>query len=145
MHYTGSTRAKEILDNWATIDRNSQGDAGRVPPRAGGDGTDAHGCGGGMSGMITSTTNTIEGREMAEYRGIVTGEAILGTNIFRDIFAGIRDIVGGRSGAYEKALREAREIALARCRTKRRVWAPLPLSGSISIMKTSPQAAVPRC
>jgi uncharacterized protein YbjQ (UPF0145 family) len=62
--------------------------------------------------MITSTTNTIEGREITEYRGIVTGEAILGTNIFRDIFAGIRDIVGGRSGAYEKALREAREIAL---------------------------------
>lgn len=63
--------------------------------------------------MITSTTNTIEGREITEYRGIVTGEAILGTNIFRDIFAGIRDIVGGRSGAYEKALREAREIALS--------------------------------
>jgi uncharacterized protein YbjQ (UPF0145 family) len=78
-----------------------------------GNGTHAHGCGGGMSGMITSTTNSIEGREVAEYRGIVTGEAILGTNIFRDIFAGIRDIVGGRSGAYEKALREAREIALA--------------------------------
>ena len=63
--------------------------------------------------MITSTTNTIEGREIAEYRGIVTGEAILGTNIFRDFFAGIRDIVGGRSGAYEKALREARDIALS--------------------------------
>ena len=66
-----------------------------------------------MRSMITSTTNTIEGREITEYRGIVTGEAILGTNIFRDIFAGIRDIVGGRSGAYEKALREAREIALS--------------------------------
>ena len=63
--------------------------------------------------MITSTTNAIEGREIAEYKGIVTGEAILGTNIFRDIFAGIRDIVGGRSGSYEKSLREAREIALA--------------------------------
>lgn len=62
--------------------------------------------------MITSTTNAIEGREIVEYLGIVTGEAILGTNIFRDLFAGIRDIVGGRSGAYEKALREAREIAL---------------------------------
>ena len=63
--------------------------------------------------MITSTTNSIEGREIAEYKGIVTGEAILGTTIFRDIFAGIRDIVGGRSGSYEKSLREAREIALA--------------------------------
>jgi uncharacterized protein YbjQ (UPF0145 family) len=66
-----------------------------------------------MRSMITSTTNTIEGREIAEYRGIVTGEAILGTNIFRDIIAGIRDIVGGRAGSYEKALREAREIALS--------------------------------
>jgi len=62
--------------------------------------------------MIVSTTNTIEGRRIAEYKGVVTGEAILGANIFRDFFAGIRDIVGGRSGAYEKSLREARQIAL---------------------------------
>ncbi len=62
--------------------------------------------------MIVTTTNTIEGREIAEYRGIVTGEAILGTNIFRDLFAGIRDLVGGRSGAYEQVLKEARETAL---------------------------------
>jgi uncharacterized protein YbjQ (UPF0145 family) len=62
--------------------------------------------------MIISTTNTIEGRKIIEYKGVVTGEAILGANIFRDFFAGIRDIVGGRSGAYEKSLREAREIAL---------------------------------
>ena len=63
--------------------------------------------------MIVSTTHELQGREIAEYKGIVTGEAILGTNIFRDFFAGIRDIVGGRSGAYEKALREARDLALA--------------------------------
>lgn len=63
--------------------------------------------------MIVSTTNTIDGHEVAEYKGIVTGEAILGTNIFRDIFAGIRDIVGGRSSSYETVLREARETALA--------------------------------
>jgi uncharacterized protein YbjQ (UPF0145 family) len=63
--------------------------------------------------MIVTTTQTVEGRRVIEYRGIVTGEAILGANIFRDLFAGIRDIVGGRSGAYEKALREARETALA--------------------------------
>lgn len=62
--------------------------------------------------MILSTTNTIEGHAIAEYKGVVTGEAILGTNIFRDFFAGIRDIVGGRSGGYEKALREARQIAI---------------------------------
>jgi len=62
--------------------------------------------------MITTTTNTIEGRQIVEYRGIVTGEAILGTNIFRDFFAGIRDIVGGRSGSYERVLRAARETAI---------------------------------
>ncbi len=62
--------------------------------------------------MIVTTTNTVEGREIADYRGVVTGEAILGTNIFRDLFAGIRDLVGGRSGAYEQVLREARETAL---------------------------------
>ncbi|MFZ2102507.1 MAG: heavy metal-binding domain-containing protein [Oricola sp.] len=63
--------------------------------------------------MIVSTTNTLEGHRIAEYKGIITGEAILGANIFRDFFAGIRDIVGGRSGAYEKSLREARQIALS--------------------------------
>ena len=62
--------------------------------------------------MIVTTTATIEGRRIAEYCGIVTGEAILGANVFRDFFAGIRDIVGGRSGGYERALREARETAL---------------------------------
>ena len=61
--------------------------------------------------MIVTTTPTIEGRPAKSYLGIVTGEAILGANIFRDFFAGIRDIVGGRSGAYEKELRKAREIA----------------------------------
>jgi uncharacterized protein YbjQ (UPF0145 family) len=62
--------------------------------------------------MIVSTTPTIEGRTITEYRGIVTGEAILGANIFKDLFAGIRDIVGGRSGAYEQELARARQIAL---------------------------------
>lgn len=61
--------------------------------------------------MIFSTTPSIEGRKISEYKGIVVGEAILGTNIFRDMFAGIRDIVGGRSGAYEKELAKARQIA----------------------------------
>ncbi|MDE0228348.1 MAG: heavy metal-binding domain-containing protein [Spirochaetaceae bacterium] len=63
--------------------------------------------------MIVTTTPTIEGRTIAEYQGIVTGEAIIGANIFKDFFAGIRDIVGGRSAAYESELRNAREIALA--------------------------------
>jgi uncharacterized protein YbjQ (UPF0145 family) len=62
--------------------------------------------------MIITTTTSIEGRPVREYVGIVTGEAILGANIFKDLFAGIRDIVGGRSGAYEEELRKARTIAL---------------------------------
>lgn len=62
--------------------------------------------------MIVTTTPSIEGRTIAEYRGLVTGEAILGANIFKDLFAGIRDIVGGRSGAYEQELAKARSIAL---------------------------------
>ena len=61
--------------------------------------------------MILSTTPTLEGKAIREYRGIVVGEAILGGNIFKDLFAGIRDIIGGRSGAYEKELARAREIA----------------------------------
>ena len=63
--------------------------------------------------MLITTTPSLEGKRIREYRGIVTGEAILGANIFRDLFAGVRDIVGGRSGAYEKELRSARETALA--------------------------------
>ncbi len=62
--------------------------------------------------MIVSTTPTIEGKPVRQYLGIVTGEAILGANIFRDFFAGIRDIVGGRSAAYEQELQKARAIAL---------------------------------
>jgi uncharacterized protein YbjQ (UPF0145 family) len=62
--------------------------------------------------MITTTTPTIEDKKIVQYFGIVNGEAIMGANLFRDLFAGIRDIVGGRSGAYEKELSEARQIAL---------------------------------
>ena len=62
--------------------------------------------------MILTTTPVIQGKTVRDYKGIVTGEAIVGANIFRDFFAGIRDIVGGRSGAYEKELQRAREIAL---------------------------------
>jgi uncharacterized protein YbjQ (UPF0145 family) len=62
--------------------------------------------------MIVTTTPAVEGKKIAAYHGIVTGEAILGANVFRDIFAGITDIMGGRSGAYERSLAEARETAL---------------------------------
>lgn len=62
--------------------------------------------------MIVSTTPTIQGKEIKEYLGVVTGEAILGANIIKDFFASITDIVGGRSAAYEKELRKARQIAI---------------------------------
>lgn len=62
--------------------------------------------------MLVVTTHTIEGKPVAEYLGLVTGEAILGANIFKDLFAGIRDIVGGRSGAYEEELRRAKQLAI---------------------------------
>ena len=72
------------------------------------------GSGGGQSsGFIITTTPSVEGRPVREYLGVVTGEAILGANIFRDVFAGLRDIVGGRSGSYERVLREARDAALS--------------------------------
>ena len=70
--------------------------------------------------MIVTTTPTIEGRRITAYRGIVTGETILGANIFRDVFAGIRDIVGGRSSAYEQSLSEARTTALAEMQDRAR-------------------------
>lgn len=62
--------------------------------------------------MIVTTTPSVEGQKIVAYLGVVTGEAILGANVFRDVFAAITDIVGGRSGAYEKSLAEARETAL---------------------------------
>ena len=63
-------------------------------------------------GVIVSTTPTLEGRPIQEYMGIVTGEVILGANLFRDLFANIRDIVGGRSGSYERILGDARKQAI---------------------------------
>ena len=63
--------------------------------------------------MLTLTTPNIEGKKILKYHGLVTGEAILGANIFKDFFAGIRDIVGGRSAAYERELKKAKDIAIA--------------------------------
>ena len=63
--------------------------------------------------MIVTTTPSVEGSRIVAYHGIVVGEAILGANVFRDLFAGITDIIGGRSGAYEQELGRARETALA--------------------------------
>ncbi|HJZ41445.1 MAG TPA: heavy metal-binding domain-containing protein [Bacteroidales bacterium] len=65
-----------------------------------------------MQNLILTTTPSLEGKKIIRYFGIVTGEAIIGANLFRDIFAGIRDIVGGRSGSYEEVLREAKVNAM---------------------------------
>jgi uncharacterized protein YbjQ (UPF0145 family) len=62
--------------------------------------------------MLIVTTPTLEGHRITKYHGVVSGEAILGANIFRDLFAGIRDIVGGRSASYERVLRDAKQTAL---------------------------------
>lgn len=61
--------------------------------------------------MLKTTTSTVDGKTVSEYLGVVAGEAILGANIFKDIFGAVRDIVGGRSGAYEREMGKAREIA----------------------------------
>ncbi len=71
--------------------------------------------------MILTTTNNIEGKRITAYMGIVTGETIIGANLFRDIFASVRDVVGGRSGAYEEVLREAKDTALREMAEKARM------------------------
>ena len=63
--------------------------------------------------MLVTTTHNVEGKRIVEYMGLVAGEAILGANLFRDLFASIRDIVGGRSGSYEKVLNDARKTAVS--------------------------------
>jgi uncharacterized protein YbjQ (UPF0145 family) len=65
-----------------------------------------------MASMLVTTTHTLQDRKIAEYLGICSGEAICGANVFRDMFAGIRDLVGGRSGAYETVLREGKDMAI---------------------------------
>jgi len=67
--------------------------------------------------MLVTTTPNVEGKRITKYLGIVTGEAILGANVFKDVFAGIRDIVGGRSATYERELRRARDIAMEEIKT----------------------------
>ena len=63
--------------------------------------------------MIVTSTDSVEGRQVAQYLGIVAGEAIMGVNVFRDLFSSVREIVGGRAGGYQAARREAREAAFA--------------------------------
>lgn len=68
--------------------------------------------------MVITTTDGIDGRRIKEYKGVVSGETILGANVFKDFFAGIRDIVGGRSGSYERVLADAKEMAIDAMRAK---------------------------
>jgi uncharacterized protein YbjQ (UPF0145 family) len=63
--------------------------------------------------MIVTTTDSVDGRQVAQYLGVVSGDAVLGTNIFKDMFASIRDVVGGRAASYEKVLQEGKDMALA--------------------------------
>ncbi len=91
--------------------------------------------------MILSTTPSLEGKKAVKYLGLVSGDAILGANIFRDFFASIRDIVGGRSAAYEAELRKAKDMRLARCASRPGIWAPMRLWESTSIMKRSAPTA----
>ncbi len=92
--------------------------------------------------MILSTTPTLEGKTIREYRGIVVGEAILGANVFKDLFAGIRDIIGGRSGAYEKELARAREIAFDELKERAAALGPMRWSASTSTTRWWDKAAV---
>ena len=80
----------------------------RVTPRPG-----TSSCTDGRQGMLLTTTSTLQDRHIDDYKGVVSGEAILGANAFRDMFAGIRDIVGGRSAAYERELQKAKDLAIS--------------------------------
>ncbi|MBI4461727.1 MAG: heavy metal-binding domain-containing protein [Acidobacteria bacterium] len=80
--------------------------------------------------MLISTTPTLEGNPIARYLGLVSGQAILGANLFKDLFASIRDIVGGRSAAYEKELRKAQEIALEEMREQARALGATAIVGA---------------
>jgi len=68
--------------------------------------------------MLMTTTSVVEGRPVSKYLGVVTGEAIIGANVFRDMFAAVRDVVGGRSATYERGLAEARDVAMAEMQAK---------------------------
>lgn len=70
--------------------------------------------------MIVTTTQSVEGKRIVDYKGVIAGEAILGANLFKDMFAGIRDLVGGRSGTYERELEKARTIAFQELEEKAR-------------------------
>ena len=87
--------------------------------------------------MLMSTTSVLEGRPVSRYLGVVTGEAIIGANVFRDMFAVVRDVVGGRSGTYEKGLSEARDIAMEEMQQRAQELGAMRSSASTSTTKCS--------
>lgn len=87
--------------------------------------------------MIITTTQNIEGRKIIDYRGIVVGEAIMGANVFRDFFAQVTDIVGGRSGAYETKLQDARDTAMRELEERAQPSGQRRLSASIWTTRSS--------
>jgi uncharacterized protein YbjQ (UPF0145 family) len=137
--FTGSTASLHTeLVGCGDIDDGGMGQAGHDPPgiaaiglvhpgglcsdpvqgrnmihasRPGRPGTSS--CTDGKQGMLLTTTSTLQDRHIDDYKGVVSGEAILGANAFRDMFAGIRDIVGGRSAAYERELQKAKDLAIS--------------------------------
>ena len=88
--------------------------------------------------MLVTTTPTIEGGRITRYYGIVSGETIIGANVFRDFFASIRDVVGGRSGSYEEVLREAKDIALREMQEHARAMGANAVIGVDSVSYTHP-------
>jgi hypothetical protein len=100
-------------------------------------------CTDGRQAMLLTTTSTLQDRHIDEYKGVVSGEAILGANAFRDMFAGIRDIVGGRSAAYERELQRAKDLAIREMVERARKREPTPSSASTSTMR--PWAKMARC
>ena len=85
--------------------------------------------------MLMTTTALVEGKHITKYHGVVTGEAIIGANAVRDLFAGLRDFFGGRSGSYEEVLRKAKDTALRRWERKQSGWVPTRSLESTWIMK----------
>ena len=90
---------------------------------------------------ILSTTPSIDGKRITRYCGIVTGEAIMGANVFKDLFAGIRDIVGGRSATYEASCARRAPSPWTSYRKRRPNWAPMPSSASTSTTRPSADRA----
>lgn len=91
--------------------------------------------------MLLSTTPTIEGRRILEYKGVVTGETIIGANVLKDFMAGLRDFFGGRSSTYEKVLREAKDAAMSEMEERAAELGPTPWSASTLTMRRWGRAA----